>query len=108
MYIIFLVLQVRVFGSLVKGLRIAMDLLMLLHKGGHIIPSLSKIFIFSIFDGSNGLDKFLTQFEAAVASDFPNYQVSFLLIYSAMEVFSLSFPLSVSHIFHVRILFLPC
>ncbi|KAJ4708411.1 DNA mismatch repair protein [Melia azedarach] len=66
--------QVRVFGSLVKGLRIAMDLLMLLHKGGHIIPSLSKIFIFSIFDGSNGLDKFLTQFEAAVASDFPNYQ----------------------------------
>lgn len=66
--------QVKVFGSLVKGLRIAMDLLMLMHKEGHIIPSLSRIFKPPIFDGSDGLDKFLTQFEAAIDSDFPDYQ----------------------------------
>ncbi|KAK3210754.1 hypothetical protein Dsin_015460 [Dipteronia sinensis] len=65
--------QVKVFGSLVKGIRIGIDLLMLLQKEGHI-ALLSKIFKIPMLNGSDGLDKFLTQFEAAVASDFPNYQ----------------------------------
>ncbi|KAL5838399.1 hypothetical protein ACOSQ3_015568 [Xanthoceras sorbifolium] len=66
--------QVKVFGSLVKGLRIGIDLLMLLQKEGHIALLLSKIFKLPLLNGSEGLDKFLTQFEAAVDSDLPNYQ----------------------------------
>lgn len=76
----------KAFGSLVKGLRIAMDLLMLMHKEGHIIPSLSRIFKPPIFDGSDGLDKFLTQFEAAIDSDFPDYQVCFFLLLHSASV----------------------
>lgn len=70
--------QVKVFGSLVKGLRIGLDLLMLLQNEGHIISSLSKVFKLPMLSGSNGLDQFLAQFEAAVDSDFPKYQVLFL------------------------------
>lgn len=70
--------QVKVFGSLVKGLRIGLDLLMLLQNEGHIISSLSKVFKLPMLSGSNGLDQFLAQFEAAVDSDFPKYQVMFL------------------------------
>ncbi|XP_031269580.1 DNA mismatch repair protein MSH7 isoform X2 [Pistacia vera] len=66
--------QVKAFGSLVKGLRIGMDLLMLLQKEGHIALSLSKNFKYPVVDGGHDLDKFLAQFEAAIASDFPNYQ----------------------------------
>ncbi|XP_075661192.1 DNA mismatch repair protein MSH7 [Castanea sativa] len=66
--------RVKVFGSLVKGLRIGLDLLMLLQNEGHIISSLSKVFKLPMLSGSNGLDQFLAQFEAAVDSDFPKYQ----------------------------------
>lgn len=65
--------RVKVFGSLVKGLRIGVDLLLLLYKEGYI-SSLSKILCLPVLVGDNGLDKFLTQFEAAIDSDFPNYQ----------------------------------
>ncbi|GMY35996.1 DNA mismatch repair protein MSH7 isoform X2 [Fagus crenata] len=66
--------RVKVFGSLVKGLRIGLDLLLLLQNEGHIISSLSKVFKLQMLSGSNGLNQFLTQFEAAVDSDFPKYQ----------------------------------
>lgn len=67
------------FGSLVKGLRTALSLLLLLQKEQPLISSLNKVFKLPILTGINGLDKFLTQFEAAVDSDFPNYLVfSFL------------------------------
>jgi len=36
------------------------------------------IFKLPILTGSNRLDQFVVQFEAAVDSDFPNYQVFFL------------------------------
>ncbi len=75
------VVQVKVFGSLVKGLRIGLDLLLLLQNEGHIISSLSKVFNLQMLSGSNGLNQFLTQFEAAVDSDFPKYQVVFLSAY---------------------------
>lgn len=69
--------QVRAFGSLVKGLRNGMELLLLLLKEGQLTSSLSKIFELPELHGSDGLDKFLVQFEAAVDSEFPNYQVCF-------------------------------
>lgn len=63
------------FGLLVKGLRIGLELLMLLQNEGIMVSSLSKVVCLPILSGSDGLDKFLTQFEAAVDSEFPNYQV---------------------------------
>ncbi|KAL2605846.1 hypothetical protein AAZV13_09G150300 [Glycine max] len=66
--------RVKVFGSLVKGLRTALSLLLLLQKEQPLISSLTKVFKLPILTGSNGLDQFLAQFEAAVDSDFPNYQ----------------------------------
>lgn len=69
----------KVFGSLVKGLQIAMDLLVLLQEEDKIFSSLSKIFSLPELSGSAGLGKFLSQFEAAVDSEFPNYQVWFFL-----------------------------
>nr|GMC63448.1 DNA mismatch repair protein MSH7 isoform X1 [Ipomoea batatas] len=66
--------RVKVFGSLVKGLRIGMDLLMLLQKEEQLSSSLSKVFRLPVLHGNDGLHKFLTQFEAAIDSDFPNYQ----------------------------------
>ncbi|XP_047249781.1 DNA mismatch repair protein MSH7 isoform X2 [Capsicum annuum] len=65
--------RVKVFGLLVKGLRIGLDLLMLLQKEG-LTSSLAKVVSLPVLDGNNGLDKFLTQFEAAIDSDFPNFQ----------------------------------
>lgn len=70
------------FGSLVKGLRIGLDFLMLLQNEGRIISSLSKVFRLPRLSGNDGLDQFLTQFEAALDSDFPNYQVLFLSAYT--------------------------
>lgn len=67
--------QVKAFGSLVKGLRVGLDLLMLLQREDGVISLLLKIFTFPMLSGNDGLDKFLTQFEASVDSDFPNYQV---------------------------------
>lgn len=81
-----------------------MDLLMLIHKEGHIIPSLCRIFKLPILGGSNGLDKFLTEFEAAIDSDFPNYQVCFFQLRHSASV-STKVPLCLSFISHVRILF---
>ncbi|TKY44657.1 DNA mismatch repair protein MSH7 [Spatholobus suberectus] len=66
--------RVKVFGSLVKGLRTALSLLLLLQKEQPLMSSLIKVFKLPILTGSNGLDQFLGQFEAAVDSDFPNYQ----------------------------------
>lgn len=66
------------FGLLVKGLRIGLELLMLLQNEGIMVSSLSKVVCLPILSGSDGLDKFLTQFEAAVDSEFPNYQVRFI------------------------------
>lgn len=70
--------QVKLFGSLVKGLRTALDLLIQVQKEGYII-SLSKVVKLPLVSGSGGLDQFLSQFEAAVDSEFPNYQVCLIL-----------------------------
>ncbi|KAK7271285.1 hypothetical protein RJT34_27060 [Clitoria ternatea] len=66
--------RVKLFGSLVNGLRTALSLLLLLQKEQPLISSLNKIIKLPILTGGNGLDQFLTQFEAAIDSDFPNYQ----------------------------------
>ncbi|KAK6151778.1 hypothetical protein DH2020_014413 [Rehmannia glutinosa] len=66
--------RVKVFGSLVRGLRIGMQMLMLLQNHEIMTTSLSKVVSLPILSGSEGLDKSLTQFEAAIDSDFPNYQ----------------------------------
>lgn len=63
------------FGTLVKGLRFGLDLLMVLQNEGHIIELLLKLFKVPTLSGNGGLDQYLSQFEAAVDSDFPNYQV---------------------------------
>ncbi|KAK6273407.1 hypothetical protein POUND7_010490 [Theobroma cacao] len=65
---------VKAFGTLVKGLRIGMDLLKLLQKDADVVSLLSKVFKLPMLSGTNGLDEFLGQFEAAIDSDFPNYQ----------------------------------
>ncbi|KAK6941539.1 DNA mismatch repair protein MutS, connector domain [Dillenia turbinata] len=66
--------RVKAFGCLVKGLRIGMDLLKILQEEGHAIPLFSRVVKIPMLSGSDGLDKFLTQFEAAIDSDFPKYQ----------------------------------
>uniref|UniRef100_A0A7N0V7I2 DNA mismatch repair proteins mutS family domain-containing protein n=1 Tax=Kalanchoe fedtschenkoi TaxID=63787 RepID=A0A7N0V7I2_KALFE len=66
--------RVKAFGSLVKGLRIGMDLLMLLQQDGHLNFQFFKFLNMRMLSGTDGLDKYLTQFEAAIDSDFPNYQ----------------------------------
>ncbi|XP_014496504.1 DNA mismatch repair protein MSH7 [Vigna radiata var. radiata] len=66
--------RVKVFGSLVNGLRTALSLLLLLMKEQPLMSSLTKVFKLPLLTGSEGLDQFLIQFEAAVHSDFPNYQ----------------------------------
>lgn len=65
------------FGSLVKGLRIGIDLLLLLQKEEHSLLTISKFLKLPLLSGSDGLNEFLTQLEAAVDSDFPKYQVNF-------------------------------
>ncbi|XP_077212403.1 MUTS homolog 7 isoform X2 [Tasmannia lanceolata] len=66
--------RVRIFGLLVKGLRIGVDLLMILHKEEQRILSLSKVLNLPLLSGNNGLDELLTQLEVAVNGDFPNYK----------------------------------
>ncbi|KAE8682862.1 DNA mismatch repair protein MSH7 [Hibiscus syriacus] len=66
--------KVKAFGTLVKGLRNGMDLLRLFQKDTDMESPLSKVFELPILSCTNGLDEFLTQFEAAIDSDFPNYQ----------------------------------
>lgn len=85
-------MQVKVFGSLVKGLRVAMDLLLILQKEEHASAPLSKVFKLPVLSGSDGLDKFLTQFEAAIDSDFSNYQVFSNCLHILTKMFKLGFP----------------
>ncbi|KAL8507194.1 hypothetical protein ACS0TY_017922 [Phlomoides rotata] len=66
--------RVKVFGSLVKGLRIGLHMLKFLQDDEVITVSLSKVVFLPVLSGSEGLDKSLSQFEAAIDSDFPNYQ----------------------------------
>ncbi|CAO2822828.1 unnamed protein product [Amaranthus hypochondriacus] len=66
--------RVKVFGTLVKGLRTGMDLLLVLKNEEHIKSLLSKIFDFPEHSGHDTLSEFLHQFEAAIDSDFPKYQ----------------------------------
>ncbi|OMO58071.1 hypothetical protein COLO4_34897 [Corchorus olitorius] len=66
--------RVKAFGTLVKGLRIGIDLLRLLQNDADMVSVLLKVFKLPMLGGTNGLDEFLTQFEAAIDSDFPNYQ----------------------------------
>ncbi|KAG9140348.1 hypothetical protein Leryth_018517 [Lithospermum erythrorhizon] len=66
--------RVKAFGSVVKGLRVGMDLLLLLQTEEKISSLLSKVYSLPMLNGNDGLDKFLNQFEAAIESDFPNYQ----------------------------------
>lgn len=72
---LFVLVQVKTFGLLVKGLRAGLDLLILLGKEEHLISSLSKVFTLPLLTGNDGLDKFLDQFEAAIDSEFPSYEV---------------------------------
>ncbi|KAH9604844.1 hypothetical protein KSS87_008848 [Heliosperma pusillum] len=65
--------RVKVFGSLVKGLRLGLDLLVAL-QNEHVMSLLLKILDLPELNGHDGLIEFLTQFEAAIDSDFPNYQ----------------------------------
>ncbi|XP_024029834.1 DNA mismatch repair protein MSH7 [Morus notabilis] len=66
--------RVKVFGTLVKGLRAGFDLLHLVEKEKRTFALLSKLFKLPVLSGNDGLGQFLTQFEAAIDSDFPNYQ----------------------------------
>ncbi|XP_056690707.1 DNA mismatch repair protein MSH7-like [Spinacia oleracea] len=69
--------RVKVFGSIVKGFRIGMNLLILLHNDEHLMSLLSKVLDIPQLSEHNSLSEFLSQFEAAIDSDFPKYQVSF-------------------------------
>ncbi|XP_068652588.1 DNA mismatch repair protein MSH7 [Aristolochia californica] len=62
--------RVKAFVSLVKGLRIGMDLLNIMQKEALQISSLSEVLNLPLLTGSNGLDEVLTQLEVAVDSDF--------------------------------------
>ncbi|PIA65096.1 hypothetical protein AQUCO_00100524v1 [Aquilegia coerulea] len=66
--------RVKTYGTLVKGLRVGIDLLKLLHEKEHEISSLSNILNVPLQSGNSGLDDLLNQFEATVDSDFPKYQ----------------------------------
>ncbi|KAL9261156.1 DNA mismatch repair protein MSH7-like protein, partial [Drosera capensis] len=66
--------RVHAFGSLVKGLRVALNLLVLLNRDEQLASCLSKVVDLPVLDGDSGLGKFLTQFEATIDSDFPQYQ----------------------------------
>ncbi|GMN50500.1 hypothetical protein TIFTF001_019655 [Ficus carica] len=66
--------RVKVFGTLVKGLRIGFGLLQLIENEKRIYALLSKLFKLPALSGSDGLRQFLAQFEAAIDGDFPNYQ----------------------------------
>lgn len=71
----FCLVKVKVFGTLVKGLRIGFGLLQLIENEKRIYALLSKLFKLPALSGSDGLRQFLAQFEAAIDGDFPNYQV---------------------------------
>lgn len=64
------------FGSLIKGMHVGIELLMLMKEHEVLNSLLSKVVSIPILSGSEGLQKFLSQFHAAIDSDFPDYQVS--------------------------------
>ncbi|XP_021741550.1 DNA mismatch repair protein MSH7-like [Chenopodium quinoa] len=66
--------RVKVFGLIVKGLRIGMDLMNVLYNEEHLMSLLSKILDLPPLSEHNALSEFLSQFEAAIDSDFPKYQ----------------------------------
>lgn len=66
----------KAFGSLVKGLRIGIDLLHALRKEDHGILQLLMIVDLPML---SGLDELLNQFELALDNDFPHYQVCNIL-----------------------------
>nr|CAD1843050.1 unnamed protein product [Ananas comosus var. bracteatus] len=63
--------RVKTFGSLVKGLRIGIDLLNILQKEDHEILSLSKVVNLPTL---SSLCELVHQFEVALDDDFPQYQ----------------------------------
>ncbi|KAH7657352.1 DNA mismatch repair protein MSH6 protein [Dioscorea alata] len=63
--------RIKTFGSLIRGLRVGIDLLLILQREDHGILSLPK---FASVPTLNELDELLNQFEAAMEDDFPNYQ----------------------------------
>ncbi|KAI0487869.1 hypothetical protein KFK09_027692 [Dendrobium nobile] len=62
--------RIKAFGLLIKGLRMGMDLLMILQKE-HKVSFLSKIVNLPVL---SELDDLLKQLEAAMSEDFPYYQ----------------------------------
>ncbi|KAK9142438.1 hypothetical protein Syun_011838 [Stephania yunnanensis] len=66
--------RIKCFCSLVKGLRVGVDLLSILHEKDHELSSLSKVLDVPSLNGSDGLDGLLSQFEAAADSEFSNVQ----------------------------------
>lgn len=72
----FIALQVKSFGQLVKGFRSGIVLLLAVQKESNMIRLLCKLCKLPILVGKSGLELFLSQFEAAIDSDFPDYQVS--------------------------------
>lgn len=68
-----------------------MNLLILLHNDEHLMSLLSKVLDIPQLSEHNALSEFLSQFEAAIDSDFPKYQVSFFQIaaYDYFENFAL-------------------
>lgn len=51
---------------------------MLLQNDKVMTASLSKVVSVPLLNSGDGLDKHLSQFEAAIDSEFPNYQVQFV------------------------------
>ncbi|ESQ37177.1 hypothetical protein EUTSA_v10002887mg, partial [Eutrema salsugineum] len=66
--------RVKAFGQIVKGFRSGIDLLLALQKESNMMKLLCKLCKLPIIVGKSGLELFLSQFEAAIDSDFPNYQ----------------------------------
>ncbi|CAA0806439.1 DNA mismatch repair protein MSH7 [Striga hermonthica] len=66
--------RVKVFGSLVRGLRYGIQMLVELQKHEIMTSLLSKVISLPMLSGNEGLDISLRQFEAAVDSEFPDHQ----------------------------------
>ncbi|KAG7578547.1 DNA mismatch repair protein MutS-like N-terminal [Arabidopsis thaliana x Arabidopsis arenosa] len=66
--------RVKAFGQIVKGFRSGIDMLLALQKESNMMSLLCKLCKLPILVGKDGLELFLSQFEAAIDSDFPNYQ----------------------------------
>lgn len=72
-----------------KGFRSGIDLLLALQKESNMMSLLYKLCKLPILVGKSGLELFLSQFEAAIDSDFPNYQVPIYLSYFTTKCLSL-------------------